>query len=115
MSTSSDIHMTQNDINKNSLPELSPNGLYKFWTESMKLPTIGPMFAFSKEFTDYANDIVNLGKVVSELKTQNDNYWAMMGAAFAKASKLTIENSPKQLVTKDDFENYRRVMIEAFE
>ena len=81
--------MTQNDINEHSPSELSPNALYKFWTESMKLPTIGPMFAFSKEFTDYANDIVNLGKVMSELKTQNDNYWAMMGAAFAKASKLT--------------------------
>jgi hypothetical protein len=29
--------------------------------------------------------------------------------------KETMERAPKQLMTKDDFENYRRAAIEAFE
>ena len=107
--------MNQSDAKEGPLPGFSPDTLYKFWAETLKLPTIGPMFAFSKEFSDYANEVINLGKVMSELKAYNDNYWSLMGAAFAKASKLTIEKSPKQLTTKEDYENYRRAMIEAFE
>ena len=107
--------MTQNDAADKTLPGFSPENIYKFWSESMKLPTIGPMFAFSKEFSSYANDIINLGRVVSELKAHNDNYWSLMTAAYTKAAKGTMEKSPKQFLTKEDYENYRRAMIEAFE
>ena len=107
--------MTQTDTQEGSPPGFSPDMLYKFWAETLKLPTIGPMFAFSKEFGDYSNDIIKLGKVMAELKEQSDSYWALMGTAFAKATRLTAEKSPKQFVTKDDYENYRRAMIEAFE
>lgn len=107
--------MTQNDVKEEKLQGFSPEGLFKFWVETLKLPTIGPMFAFSKEFSNYANDIVNLGKVMSELKVHNDNYWALMGAAFTKAANSTVENSPKQFLTNEDYEKYRRAMVEAFE
>jgi poly[(R)-3-hydroxyalkanoate] polymerase subunit PhaE len=107
--------MTQNDAKEDSPPDFSPEGLYKFWAETLKLPTIGPMFAFSKEFSNYANDIINLGKVMSELKSHNDNYWSLITATYAKAAKATFEKSPKQLVSKEDYEIYRRAMIEAFE
>lgn len=109
-----DDNMTQNEATDEKQP-FSAEGLYKFWAETVKLPTIGPMFAFSKELSAYANDIVNLGKVMSELKSHNDSYWALINATYAKASKATFEKSPKQLLSKDDFENYRRAMIEAFE
>jgi len=106
--------MTQND-NKGSQPGISPDAIYNFWTNVLKLPTIGPMYAFSKDFGEYAKDYVNLGKVMADLKTHNDNYWALVTAAFAKATTGTSERAPKQLVTKEDFENYRRGAIEAFE
>lgn len=107
--------MTQSDTKENLPAGFSPDGLFKFWMETLKLPTIGPVFAFSKEFSNYANDFVNLGKVMSELKAENDSYWALVGTAFAKASKATYDKAPKQLVTKEDYENFRRAMIEAFE
>jgi hypothetical protein len=106
--------MSQSDA-KETAARFSPDALYKFWVETLKLPTIGPMFAFSKEFGDYANDVINLGKVMSELKAQNDSYWSLMSTAFGKATALTAQKAPKQLVTKDDYENYRKAMIEAFE
>ena len=91
------------------------NKMFSFWTDVMKLPTIGPMYAFSKDVSSYANDFVSLGKVMAELKTNMDSYWALVSTAYSKAMKETMERAPKQLMTKDDFENYRRAAIEAFE
>jgi hypothetical protein len=112
--TTRDDIVTQTDT-KEPVGGLTPEGLYKFWAETAKLPTIGPMFAFSKEFSNYANDFVNLGKIMSELKTHNDNYWALVSEAYSKAARETFEKAPKQLITKEDYEGYRRAMIEAFE
>jgi hypothetical protein len=89
--------------------------MFDFWTDVLKLPTIGPMYAFSKDVSSYASDFANLGKMMAGLKTNMDGYWALISTAYAKAMKETMERVPKQLVTKDDFENYRRAAIEAFE
>jgi poly[(R)-3-hydroxyalkanoate] polymerase subunit PhaE len=107
--------MTESNANPDPLTTFSPDAMFKIWAEALKLPTIGPMFAFSKEFSGYANEITNLGKVVSELKLHNDNYWSLMNTAFTKATMLTAEKAPKQLLNKEDYENYRRAMIEGFE
>src|SRR5687767_7948754 len=75
---------------------------------TLKLPTIGPMYAFS-------NDFVTLGKDMVELKSNMDSYWSLVSAAYARAVRETVERAPMQLTTKEDFENYRRASIEAFE
>jgi hypothetical protein len=111
--------MTDND-NNNSNPQQGfgpdpASKMFDMWSEVMKLPTIGPMYAFSKDFTSYANEFVTLGKVMSEMKVHLDKYWSMVNAAYSQASKETAQNAPKQFLTKDDFENYRKAMIEAFE
>jgi Poly(R)-hydroxyalkanoic acid synthase subunit (PHA_synth_III_E) len=84
-------------------------------SSTLKLPTIGPMYAFSKDFSSYTNDFVTLGEVMVELKNNMDSYWSLMNAAYAKAVKDTLERAPMQLTTKEDFENYRRAAIEVFE
>jgi hypothetical protein len=104
--------------NADSLQGFTPeqvNKMFEFWTDTLKLPTIGPMYAFSKDFSSYFNDLVSLGKVMVELKTNMDSYWSLMSAAYTRAMKDTMEQAPKQLATKEDFENYRRAAIEAFE
>lgn len=97
--------LTQEQINK----------IFSFWTDVARLPTIGPMYAFSKDVGSYASEFVNLGRVMAELKTSMDNYWSLVSAAYTRAMKDMMERAPKQLLTKDDFENYRRAAIEAFE
>ena len=82
---------------------------------TLKLPTIGPMYAFSKDFSSYANDFVTLGKVMVELKSNMDSYWSLMSAAYSRAVRDTVERAPMQQTTKENFENYRRTAIEAFE
>jgi hypothetical protein len=107
--------MAENNKELQGFSHEQMNKMFSFWTDVMKLPTIGPMYAFSKDVSSYANDFVSLGKVMAELKTNIDSYWALVSTAYSKAMKETMERAPKQLMTKDDFENYRRAAIEAFE
>jgi Poly(R)-hydroxyalkanoic acid synthase subunit (PHA_synth_III_E) len=73
------------------------------------------MYAFSKDFSSFANDFVALGKAMIELKGNMDSYWSLLSTAYTGALRDTVERAPMQLVTKEDFENYRRAAIEAFE
>jgi hypothetical protein len=107
--------MAENNKDLQLFTQDQMNKMFSFWTDVMKLPTIGPMYAFSKDVSSYANDFVTLGKVMAELKTNMDSYWALISAAYTRALKETMDRAPKPLGTKDDFENYRRAAIEAFE
>lgn len=89
--------------------------MFDAWTEVLKLPTIGPMYAFSKDFAAYADEFARLGKIMAEMKGHLDTYWGLISTAYAKATKDTAEKSPKQFATKEDFDNYRKAMIESFE
>jgi hypothetical protein len=91
------------------------NKVFEFWSSNLKLPTIGPTYAFSKDFSSFANDFVTLGKVMIELKSNMDSYWSLVSAAYTRAMRNTVEQAPMQLATKEDFENHRRAAIEAFE
>jgi hypothetical protein len=91
------------------------NKIFEFWNGTLKLPTIGPMYAFSKDFSSFANDFVTLGRAMIELKGNMDSYWSLLSTAYTGALRDTVERAPMQLVTKEDFENYRRAAIEAFE
>jgi hypothetical protein len=109
--------MTDDNTNSNWKPGLPPDQakMFDMWSEVLKMPTIGPMYAFTKDFGTYANEFVSLGKIMADMKTHMDRYWSMINEAYAKASKETAEKSPKQFATKEDYEGYRRAMIEAFE
>lgn len=91
------------------------NKVFELWSSNLKLPTVGPTYAFSKDLGSFANDFVTLGKAMIELKSNMDNYWSLVSAAYTRAMRSTVEQSPMQLATKEDFENYRRAAIEAFE
>ncbi len=104
--------------NPNSAQELMQeqvNKIFEFWSGNLKLPTIGPVYAFSKDFTSFANDFVTLGKVMIELKSNMDSYWSLLGTAYTRAITNTVEQAPTRITKKEDFEKYRRAAIEAFE
>ncbi|HLG36800.1 MAG TPA: poly(R)-hydroxyalkanoic acid synthase subunit PhaE [Nitrososphaera sp.] len=107
--------MAENNMDLQGLSQEQMNKMFSFWTDVMKLPTIGPLYAFSKDVSSYASDFVSLGKVLAELKANMDSYWELVSASYTRAMKETMERAPKQLLTKDDLENYRRAAIEAFE
>ncbi len=111
--------MTEGSENNTKFnPGMTPDQvgkMFDMWSEVLKLPTIGPMYAFTRDFNTYANELASLGKIMSDMKTNTDQYWSMINAAYTKASKETSEKAPRQFATRGDFDTYRKAMIEAFE
>jgi len=69
-------------------------------------------YAFSKDFGSFANDFVLLAKASWTQKSNMDNYWSLMSAAYTRAMKHNWAIS-MQLATKD-FENYHRATSMSF-
>ena len=107
--------MTENVTEPKRVDAQNIEKMLDAWSEFLKLPSIGPAYAFSKDFSSYMNDFSTLAKVTAELKSNMDSYWSLINRAFVKAVAETLEKSPKQYSGKEDLEALRRVMIEAFE
>jgi hypothetical protein len=85
------------------------------WSEFVKMPTIGPFHAFFQDFTSYAQDLLSLGQTILNAQTNLNEYWKQMNMAYVQATKEVSERAPKQLNSKEDFEQYRKITINAFE
>lgn len=85
------------------------------WSELLKLPTIGPFYAFSQEIDPYLQGMLSINQTLLKLQVDLNEYWSHMKNAYSNALKETTDRAPKTFNTKEDFENYRKVIIEAFE
>jgi predicted ribosome quality control (RQC) complex YloA/Tae2 family protein len=85
------------------------------WSELLKLPTIGPFHAFSQEIDPYLQGMLSINQTLIKLQVDLNEYWSHMKNAYSNALKETTDRAPKTFNTKEDFENYRKVIIEAFE
>lgn len=85
------------------------------WSELLRLPTIGPFHALSQEADPYMQGLQDISQTLIKLQIDLNEYWSQMRNAYSKALKETTDKAPKQYNSKEDFENYRKVAIEAFE
>lgn len=85
------------------------------WSELLKLPTIGPFHAFSQEIDPYLQGMLSINQTLLKLQVDLNEYWSHLKNAYSNALKETTDRAPKTFNTKEDFENYRKVIIEAFE
>ncbi|HEX6028468.1 MAG TPA: poly(R)-hydroxyalkanoic acid synthase subunit PhaE [Nitrososphaeraceae archaeon] len=85
------------------------------WTELIKMPTIGPFHAFFQDFTSYAQDLLSLSQTILYAQTNLNEYWKLINMAYVQATKEVSEKAPKKLNSKEDFEQYRNITINAFE
>lgn len=85
------------------------------WSELLKLPTIGPFHAFSQEIDPYLQGMLSINQTLLKLQVDLNEYWSHLKNAYSKALKETTDRAPRTFNTKEDFENYRKVIIEAFE
>lgn len=85
------------------------------WSEFNKMPTIGPFHAFVQDFKSYAQDLLSLGQAILNAQTNLNEYWKQINIAYVQATKEVSERAPKQLNSKEDFEQYRKITINAFE
>ncbi|HEY9490876.1 MAG TPA: poly(R)-hydroxyalkanoic acid synthase subunit PhaE [Nitrososphaeraceae archaeon] len=90
--------------------------IFNGWFELIKLPTIGPFQAFSKDFISYAQELFNIGQTLLQLQINLKEYHIEMNNAYLQAMKEVSRRAPKQYNnSKEDIENYRLVAIDAFE
>jgi poly[(R)-3-hydroxyalkanoate] polymerase subunit PhaE len=90
--------------------------IFNGWLELIKLPTVGPFQAFSKDFISYAQELFNVGQTLIQLQINLKEYHVEMNNAYLQAMKEVSQRAPKQYNnSKEDFENYRMVAIDAFE
>ena len=50
--------------------------MFDFWSELVKLPTVGPFQAFSKDFIFYMQEFFNLGQTLFQLQTDLKEYFS---------------------------------------
>lgn len=90
--------------------------IFNSWFEFIKLPTIGPFQAFSKDFILYAQELFNVGQTLIQLQINLKEYYSEMNNAYLQAVKEVTQRAPKQYNNStEDFENYRMITIDAFE
>jgi Poly(R)-hydroxyalkanoic acid synthase subunit (PHA_synth_III_E) len=89
--------------------------LLNSWSELIKMPTIGPFPAFSQEFRSYSQDLLTMGQTLYNAQTNLSNYWKQMNMVYIRATKEVSERAPKQLRSKEDFNEYRKIIINVFE
>jgi hypothetical protein len=90
--------------------------IFNGWLELIKLPTVGPFQAFSKDFISYAQELFNVGQTLIQLQINLKEYHVEMNNAYLQAMKEVSQRAPKQYNnSKEDFENYRMIAIDAFE
>lgn len=102
--------MTEQDEQQKKLAQVINN-----WSELLKLPTIGPFYALSQEADPYVQGFLNISQALMRLQVDLNEYWSIMKNAYTTALKETTDKAPRHYNTKEDFENYRKVAIEAFE
>src|SRR6476620_7154849 len=61
--------------------------MFDFWSELVKLPTVGPFQAFSKDFIFYVQEFFNLGQTLFQLQTDLKEYSIQMSDAYSKGMK----------------------------
>jgi hypothetical protein len=89
--------------------------LFNSWSELIKMPTIGPFPAFTQEFRSYSQDLLRMSQTLYNAQTNLSDYWKQMNIVYVLAIKEVSERAPKQLRSKEDFDEYRKIIINAFE
>jgi hypothetical protein len=102
--------------------------IFDVWSDFMKLPTIGPFQAFSKDSIFYSQELFNLFQTLIQLQTNMGDYWTQMNNAYLRAVEQVADrmhngNQNQQHYSKDklgrspkeNMEEYRKTIIDAFE
>src|SRR5919199_697031 len=85
--------------------------IFNNWSELIKMPTIGPSHAFFQEFASYTKDLMILGQTLFNSQSNLNDYLKQMNMAYMNAIKEISERAPKQLLSKEDFDEYRKIAI----
>src|SRR5919198_4840773 len=89
----SNVDSTFNDYEKKRMKDM-----LNVWSDFVKLPTIGPFQAFSKDSIFYSQELFNLGQTLVHLQANLKEYWSQMNNAYLHAVEQVADrmHSEKQ-------------------
>lgn len=89
---------------------------YQSWLEILKSPAVGPFHAFTQGFFLAFEDILKISEKSTKLQGDVNEYLVQTNKASLDAIILVYERSPrKHYENKEDFEEFRKIVIDAFE
>ena len=89
---------------------------YQSWLEILKSPAVGPFHAFTQGFFLAFEDILKISEKSTKLQGDVNEYLVQTNKVSLDAIILVYERSPrKHYENKEDFEEFRKIVIDAFE
>jgi hypothetical protein len=89
---------------------------YQSWLELLKSPTIGPFHAYAQGFFFALEDVLKIAEKGTKLQGDINEFLIQTNKASLDAINLVYKKSPNnQYETKEDFEELRKIVIDAFE
>lgn len=89
---------------------------YQSWLEILKSPAVGPFHAFTQGFFLAFEDILKISEKSTKLQGDVNEFLVQTNKASLDAINLVYERSPrKHYENKEDFEEFRKIVIDAFE
>jgi hypothetical protein len=108
--------MEQDDNNFVGQQREKANNIFDYWSELVKLPTVGPFQAFSRDFIFYMQEFFNLVQTLFQLQKDLKDYSIQLNNAYSNGMKEITEKTPEKRNNSNvDPKNYRNIAIDAFE
>ena len=85
------------------------------WSEFLKLPSIGPFQVFSQDLKSNITEIYKLNQIVARLQIDLSKYWTQVNSTYLQAVNDASKRTPRKYNSKEDLENYRKIIIDSFE
>lgn len=89
--------------------------VFNLWSEISRLPTVGPLYAYSQYSRSELTELMELGKTILQLQIHFSEYWVQINNTYVHALTRAAEKAPKKYDSKQDFEDYRKAVIDIFE
>lgn len=118
-----DVKSTFSDQERKQMKDI-----FNVWSDFIKLPTIGPFQAFSKDSIFYSKELFILVQTLIQLQTNLSEYWTQMNNAYLRAVEQVADrmhngkqNQQRYSIDKqghfpkESMEEYRKVVIDVFE
>jgi hypothetical protein len=116
----SKVESTFTDYEKKQIKDM-----FNVWSDFIKIPTIGPFQAFSKDSIFYSQELFNLVQRLLQLQTNLNEYWIQMNNTYLHAVEQVADrmhngrqhynNEKGGYSPKENIEEYRKTVIDAFE
>ena len=89
---------------------------FQSWLEILKCPAVGPFHAFTQGFLLAFEDILKIADMSTRLQGDVNEYFLQTHKATTDAVGLVYNRLPKrQFEGKEDLEEFRKIVIDAFE